>query len=407
MEFGGHSESPGLAAVEFHYFGSGNANCERYRMGLLTAVPARPAFSDAGSDGRHRPLAPSIQWRGALLIGSASLILALATATECHSITHLPSLLYGLVLWGWWGVIACVFWFTGFSGSSLAHRSLLRIAVQLLIACAAGVVHLMLLSSLALFIPEWETHAPPMKVLTGGLHLNRFGLEILIYGFTYGLIGVIQARMRAQGDALRSLELQRQLSAAQLKALQMQIEPHFLFNTLNAIMTLVELGRRSQAAEMLGHLNVILKRTLERSTPEKISLAQELEIVENYLAIEQVRFADRLSVDIRVDPGTLHSLVPCFLLQPIVENAIRHGIGNSESGGSVLASAMREGDRLRITVRDSGSGGGSAPQGNGIGLKNTRERLALFYPERHLLEAGPLRSGGFEVTIDVPYETAG
>jgi len=187
----------------------------------------------------------------------------------------------------------------------------------------------------------------------------------------------------------------------------MQIEPHFLFNTLNAITTLVELGRRSQAAEMLGHLNVILKRTLERSAPEKISLAQELEIVENYLAIEQVRFADRLSVDIRVDPGALHSLVPCFLLQPIVENAIRHGIGNSESGGTVLASALRHGDRLRITVRDSGSGGGSAPHGNGIGLKNTRERLALFYPERHLLEAGPLRSGGFQVTIDVPYETAG
>jgi LytS/YehU family sensor histidine kinase len=279
------------------------------------------------------------------------------------------------------------------------------VAVQALIACAAGVFHLILLGSLSLFIPEWETHAPVMKVLTGGLTLNRFGLEILIYGFIFGLVGVIQARMRAQGDAMRSLELQRQLSTAQLTALQMQIEPHFLFNTLNAITTLVELGRQSQAAEMLGHLNVILKRTLERSTPEKVSLAQELEIVENYLAIEQVRFADRLSVDIKVDPGALHSLVPCFLLQPIVENAIRHGIGNSESGGTVLAAARRDGDRLRITVRDSGSGGGSTPSGTGIGLRNTRERLAWFYPERHLLEAGPLRSGGFEVVIDVPYET--
>jgi LytS/YehU family sensor histidine kinase len=280
-------------------------------------------------------------------------------------------------------------------------------AVQALIACAAGVFHLILLGSLSLFIPEWETHAPVMKVLKGGLTLNRFGLEILIYGFIFGLIGVIQARMRAQGDAMRSLELQRQLSTAQLTALQMQIEPHFLFNTLNAITTLVELGRQSQAAEMLGHLNVILKRTLERSTPEKVSLAQELEIVANYLAIEQVRFADRLSVDIKVDPGALHSLVPCFLLQPIVENAIRHGIANSENGGTVLAAARRDGDRLRITVRDSGSGGGSAPSGNGIGLRNTRERLAWFYPERHLLEAGPMRSGGFEVVIDVPYETAG
>lgn len=376
-------------------------------MSLLPAVPARPLFPTAIANGPRRLSAPSIQWRGALLIGTASLILALATATECRSITHLPSLLYGLVLWGWWGVIASAFWLTGLKGASVAHRSLPRMAVQVLIACAAGVVHLMLLGSFSLFIPEWETHAPPIRVLTGMLNLNRFGLEILIYGFTFGLIGVIQARMRAQGDALRSLELQRQLSAAQLKALQMQIEPHFLFNTLNAITTLVELGRRSHAAEMLGHLNVILKRTLERSTPEKVSLAQELEIVENYLAIEQVRFADRLSVDIKVDPGALHSLIQCFLLQPIVENAIRHGIANSESGGTVRASARREGDRLRITVRDSGSGGSSDPSGNGIGLKNTRERLAWFYPERHLLQAGPLRSGGFEVVIDIPHETAG
>jgi LytS/YehU family sensor histidine kinase len=246
-----------------------------------------------------------------------------------------------------------------------------------------------------------------MKVLTNLLHLNRFGFEILIYGFTFGLIGIIQAQIRAQRDALRSLDLERQLSAAQLKALQMQLEPHFLFNTLNAITTLVELGRQPQAAEMLGHLNVILKRTLERSTPEKVPLARELEIVENYLAIEQVRFADRLCVDIKVDPGALHSLVPCFLLQPIVENAIRHGIANSESGGTVAASARRDGDRLRICVSDSGSGGGSAPSGNGIGLKNTRERLAYFYPERFSLRAGPVRSGGFEVAIDVPYETAG
>jgi LytS/YehU family sensor histidine kinase len=265
----------------------------------------------------------------------------------------------------------------------------------------------MLLGSLSLFVPEWKTHAPVIRVLTGMLSLNRFGLEILIYGFTFGLIGIIQAQIRAQRDAIKSVELERQLSAAQLRALQMQLEPHFLLNTLNAITTLVELGRQPQAAHMLGHLNVILKRTLERSSPEKVSLAQELEIVENYLAIEQVRFADRLRVDIKIDPGALHSLVPCFLLQPIVENAIRHGIANSEAGGTVEAAARRDGDRLRITVRDSGSGAGSAPSGNGIGLKNTRERLAFFYPERHLLRAGPLRSGGFEVAIDVPWETAG
>ena len=376
-------------------------------MSLLTAVPARPNFFSAQPKEPRLSSPSSIRLRGALLIGSASLILALATAMECKSITHLPSLLYGLILWGWWGIIASTLWLTGLRSPSALDRSYPTIALQVLIACSAGVVHLILLSSLSLFIPEWETHAPAIKVLTGLLNPNRFGLEILIYGFTFGLIGIIQAQIRAQRDAVKSLELQRQLSAAQLRALQMQLEPHFLFNTLNAITTLVELGRQPQAAEMLGHLNVILKRTLERSTPEKIPLSQELEIVENYLAIEQVRFADRLRVDIKVDPGALYSLIPCFLLQPIVENAIKHGIANSEGEGTVVASARRDGDRLRITVRDSGLGSSSSPSGNGIGLKNTRERLAYFYPQQHLLQAGPLRSGGFEVAIDVPYETAG
>lgn len=376
-------------------------------MSLSSAVPMRPNFPSAfAEEGRHSS-PPSVKLRGTLLIGAASMILALGTAVECQSITHLPSLLYGLVLWGWWGIIASTFWLTGLKSPTVLHRSFPSIAIQVLIACAAGVVHLMLLGSLSLFIPEWKTHAPTIKIVTGMLHLNRFGFEILIYGFTYGLIGVIQAQIRAQQEALKSSELHRQLSAAQLKALQMQLEPHFLFNTLNAITTLVELGRQSQAVEMLGYLNIILKRTLERSTPEKVALSQELEIIENYLAIEQVRFADRLRVDITVDPGALHSLVPCFLLQPIVENAIRHGIASSEGQGTVEASARRDGDRLRVTVRNSGQGSSSSSRsGNGIGLKNTRERLTYFYPERHLLHAGPLRSGGFEVVIDVPYEPA-
>src|SRR6202035_609997 len=137
-----------------------------------------------------------------------------------------------------------------------------------------------------------------------------------IYGFVFGITGIVQFQIRAQRDAMHSVELQRQLSAAHLHALQMQLEPHFLFNTLNALTTLVELGRQKEAAEMLGHLNAILKSTLKRTTPEKVPLSQELEVVENYLAIEQVRFADRLRIEIKVEPAALDSLVPCFLLQP-------------------------------------------------------------------------------------------
>jgi LytS/YehU family sensor histidine kinase len=211
----------------------------------------------------------------------------------------------------------------------------------------------------------------------------------------------------AQRDSMRSLELERQLSSAHLRALQMQLEPHFLFNTLNAVTTLVELGRREQALETLEHLNTVLKLVLKRNTPSKIPLAQELEALESYLAIEQVRFADRLRVDINLDPNTLDGLVPCFLLQPIVENAIRHGIAHCEDSGWIETSAQRVGTRMRLQVRDNGPGvNGRSARGFGLGLSNTKERLAHFYQNDYEFRAFQPESGGFQVSITIPYEKA-
>ena len=233
-----------------------------------------------------------------------------------------------------------------------------------------------------------------LAIWTSLLNINRFGMEVLLYGFVLGITGIIQFQIRAQRDALKSLELQKQLSAAHLRALQMQLEPHFLFNTLNAITTLVELERSKEAAEMLSHLNAILKSTLKRTTPEKVPLSQELEIMENYLAIEQVRFADRLRIEIKADPSALDGLVPCFLLQPIVENAIRHGIANCENEGLVEASARRDGSMLHLRVRDSGPGLSAHPQnGHGIGLRNIRERLAHFYQGEYMMRGATGRHG--------------
>lgn len=164
----------------------------------------------------------------------------------------------------------------------------------------------------------------------------------------------------------------------------MQLQPHFLFNTLNAITTLVRTARQKEADAMLTHLNTILKTTLSRSIPEKIPLSQELQTVDHYLAIEQVRFADRLRVEMKVDSTALDGLVPCFLLQPIVENAIRHGIAHRERDGVIHTSIAKNGSELRLNVRDNGPGmNGKSSSGHGIGLKNTRERLAHFYQDRY------------------------
>ena len=366
-------------------------------MGALTATQAN-VQSESGSDAEMRLNAN-------VIIFCAAGALAVATAIECQSLTHLPSLLYGAVLWGWWGCIASALWRRAREAPLSPIVSARAVATQLLVGSALGLTHLVLLASLGFTAAGWHAHATAVSVLTSMLDLNRFGMELLLYGFLLGITLVVRFQLRAQHDTITALELQRQLSAAHLRTLQMQLEPHFLFNTLKAITTLVELDRSKQAAEMLRHLNSILKGTLKRTTPEKVPLSQELEMMENYLAIEQVRFADRLRVEIKVEPGALNGLVPCFLLQPIVENAIRHGISHCENQGLVQASVRRDGPSLRLCVRDSGTSQKRAPQpGHGIGLRNTRERLAHFYQDNYAMTAEPLEFGGFEVAITIPYE---
>jgi len=362
-------------------------------------------MSNGITSAEPNPSRPRFRYAGQTAISLLSAALALATASECHSITHLPSLLYGIVLWGWWGCIAGALWAVGSRRPALLQFSPVAVAVQVLLGCVLGLAHLLLLGAVGFTVDDWRLHASPLSIWAALLSVNRFGMEFLTYGFIFGVVGIVQFQVRAQRDSIRALELEKQLSAAQLRALQMQLEPHFLFNTLNAITALVELGRQAEAAEMLAHLNLILKSTLKRTTPEKVPLSQEIEIVESYLAIEQVRFADRLRIEIKVDPAALDSLVPCFLLQPIVENAIRHGIAHCESNGTVKATARRDGNLLRLEVRDTGSPMPAySKPGNGIGLRNTRERLAYFYREAYDLVARPLEAGGFEVAITIPYE---
>ena len=183
------------------------------------------------------------------VIFSLAAVLALATASECHSITHLPSLLYGAVLWGWWALIASVLWKV--ETKTAPSLSLRSISIHMLAGVALSVVHLLLLGSLGFTNAEWRGTATALSVWTSVLNINRVGMELVFYGFLFGITGVVQSQIRAQREAIQSLSLQKQLSAAHLQALQMQLEPHFLFNTLNAITTLVELGRQQAAAEML------------------------------------------------------------------------------------------------------------------------------------------------------------
>lgn len=357
----------------------------------------------------------SLLLRGVVTIFAITIALAMITANECHAALSSkfaeapfpPSLLYGAVLWIWWGFIAASMWLSAKRWPWLFTFSAKSFFLHGAFSSALALAHLNLLQEAIRYGSRYSHAWNVTYSSVNYLYLARFGFDLLLYGFIFGIFGFLHMQSQAQRDALRSLELEKQLSQAQLHALQMQLEPHFLFNTLNAVTTLVELHRNEEAAQTLAHLNTILRTTLQRKTPEKVPFAQELQIIESYLAIQQVRFADRLSVKIETSPDALEGLVPCFLLQPIIENAIRHGISHRESDGMIETRVERVGERLQLRVRDNGpgiKGPQNGSKGHGIGTRNTRERLSYFYPNAHEYTAREPENGGYEVTILIPYE---
>jgi LytS/YehU family sensor histidine kinase len=185
----------------------------------------------------------------------------------------------------------------------------------------------------------------------------------------------------------------------------MQLQPHFLFNTLNAIMVLVRQQKNHEAEEMLGGLSDLLRCVLDDVDAQEVSLRRELEYVGLYLAIEQVRFQDRMSVDMAVDADVMDAAVPHMVLQPIVENAIRHGIGGSSAAGKIRISARRVNDALEMKVQDDGPGlaAANAGQTRGIGLTNTRARLQQLYGEAASLAVENDEQRGVSATIVLPY----
>jgi signal transduction histidine kinase len=352
---------------------------------------------------------------GPLTVCSIAGTLTVIVANECHHAVsghvgnppYLPSLLYGITSWCWWAVYAFALWGAAVRRPAILAFKWKTVFLHTAAACLLAFAHLSLLQHVVWWAsaiwPVWGKGINGYIVAT----LWRYGVDIAVYGCVYGFAGFLFAQIQAQKAAIQKLALERQLSEAQLQALQSQIEPHFLFNTLNAITSLVAQGRNEEAMKTLAHLNTILRMTLQRKAPDKVPFADELRVVESYLAIQQVRFAGRLQVEIVTAADALDGLVPCFILQPIVENAIQHGIAPRASGGLLETRVKRVGDMLWMQVKDNGCGpGNSATQGHGIGMKNTRERLAYFYPDAHEFQATVRPDGGYEVTIQIPYERA-
>ena len=234
--------------------------------------------------------------------------------------------------------------------------------------------------------------------------LLNFHLNLTIYWVVIGAQHGISYYLMYRERELRASRLEAKLAESRLQLLRTQLQPHFLFNTLNAIAELVY--KNPEAAEqMIAHLSDLLRLALDASGRQEAPLAEELEFLRKYLEIEQMRFDDRLRVEINVDPQALDARVPNMILQPLVENAIRHGIAPLAEGGTVAVRAGIEDGHLHLQVRDDGKGL-TGVLTEGVGLSNTRERLRQLYGTDHSFA---MRSGdgrGVELDLRIPYRSA-
>jgi two-component system, LytTR family, sensor kinase len=200
---------------------------------------------------------------------------------------------------------------------------------------------------------------------------------------------------------MRALELEGRLTQAELQNLKMQLHPHFLFNTLHTISVLM-MRNVTAANQMLIRLSDLLRVTLDNAGTQEVTLKQELDFLDGYLEIEKTRFHDRLTVKMEIDPTTLDINVPNLLLQPMVENAIRHGIGNRPAAGSITIRSHRQGNRLHLEISDNGPGLPKQKFKKGVGITNSEARLKQLYGSNHSFELRQAPEGGLLVRIAIP-----
>jgi len=231
--------------------------------------------------------------------------------------------------------------------------------------------------------------------------------SLMVYAVIVGVSHAIAFYHESQQRRLNAAQLESRLMEARLKTLEAELHPHFLFNTLHAISTLVHRDPES-ADRMISRLSDLLRITFDRSGEPKVSLKEEIEFLQKYLDIEQTRFQDRLTVSVAVDPDALDGEVPRMILQPIVENAIKHGIVGRKGGDRIQITAGRNSDRLWMQVHDNGGGlqvRTLHALRTGVGLSNTRARLECLYSRHYRLEFSDSR-GGLSVLIEIPFQRA-
>lgn len=259
--------------------------------------------------------------------------------------------------------------------------------------------------------PDWPTFVDTAVLLLPIDLLTLCGF----FGISFAVNYHFESRRRedeTQALQLQTARLQSDLSQAELAVLRNQLHPHFVFNSFNAVATLVRQGKNEAAVEVIAQLSALLRQALERTGCPTVSLEDEIKFIRRYLDIEKVRFGEKLQFSLAIDPGTDQALVPNLVLQPLVENAIKHGISRRVAPGTVAIAAARHGDRLSIEIVNDGSDDSRASadlgpeRSTGIGLPNTRLRLEKLYGLNFRFDVLPRKDGGMCIRLDLPWQPA-
>ncbi len=296
-------------------------------------------------------------------------------------------------------ILSPLLWLAGgsrFSTRGWRERLPLAVFVSLVVAIASeasGTLAARFFSNHRLLLEE---HA--LLTLDDGMRI-KFITSFAIIQIVQGLLLRIQRLEQEQ----RAAVLETQLAATRLSALRMQLHPHFLFNTLNSVTALLR-SNPEAARLMLHQLGVLFERALDIESDEKVPLREEIALLQNYLAIETTRFGERLHTRIELDDDVLDALIPSLMLQPLVENSIRHGLAPRAAGGTVLIRGFRQDSSLKILVSDDGNGLPVDGIREGIGLRNSRMRLEYLYGDRQRMNVERAASGGVMVTLVLPLE---
>lgn len=360
-----------------------------------------PGIGDTpGRDGRRRR---TRLFRVAILSFLFWTTIGVFFAAQLHfaGLTWREALEWSLPRWYTWGLVTPAIF--GIDRRLVGHLAIgWRIFLHVPLALAWTVFAI----ALRLAVRPLRGAAFPTNVRT--FFLDRLGPDLTIYvaiaavSLIIAYTGHLKVRERQAQE--RAATLERKLAEARLHTLRAQLQPHFLFNALNTISAFTE-SDPATARRLIGQLGDLLRASLAHTSHPLVPLGEELTFLDDYLAIEGARFADRIVVSVAVDEDTTESPVPSFLLQPLVENALRHGVGPRQSGGRIDVSATREGSTLVLRVRDDGLGlppGWNLDTHAGVGLSNLRSRLAELYGRDDLLRVAINADGGVDVNVAIP-----